>query len=1057
MFDYSIIKNPEVFEQNRMKAHSDHEYYEKNPGDCRYLLNGMWKFHYAPNIAEAPRGFEGVETDCRSWEEIPVPAHIQMQGYDVPQYANSQYPWDGREEIEPGQIPEFFNPTASYVKYFTVPESMKGRRLYICFAGVESGFALWMNGVYVGYSEDSFTPAEFELTEYLADGENKLAVQVYKWTAGSWCEDQDFFRFSGIFRDVYLFVKPELHVADLFIRTILNESCENGELIAALKLEDQTLAGCAAPCSNRGKMMLQLYAPDGSLTASLPEMDLSESIRLSIQKPLLWSAESPSLYTLCIRLSLSDGTVVETVTTRIGFRSFEIEDSVMKLNGKRIVFRGVNRHEFSARSGRVLSEEDIRKDLITCKRNNINAIRTCHYPNSSLFYRLCDEYGIYVLDETNLETHGTWLPVQAGKADLASAVPGDRPEYLELILDRANSMVQRDKNHPCVLIWSCGNESYGGKDIFEMSNFIRSLDDTRPVHYEGIYNDRRYPATSDIESTMYVPADEIRSYLKEHRDKPYINCEYAHAMGNSCGALHKYTALTDEDPLFQGGFIWDYIDQCIIKTDRYGQEYPAYGGDFGDRPCDYAFSGNGIVYGDNREPSPKMQEVKFCYQNLEVIFLADQNPSSARPDERFDSEEKLADAKAPFSGEWPSHVLIRNKYLFTSSDAFTCILTLEKEGKKLLQKPFPVLVLPLEQNVFPLPSFEALPETSEAGEYTICLSFLLREDTCFAPAGYEIAYGQTTIWHKQDKLEKIIMPGFIEDASVSVIHGSYGLGVKGKNFDAIFSDLHGGLTSYRINGKEILQGIPKPNFWRAVTSNDLENQSAFRSGQWKAASLYCSTKFAHGRSATPFEVEEKDGLVCITYIYHLPTMPAKDCRVRYTVLPDGTICVEAVLDACREVGELPEFSMAFTLDADFQDLTWYGLGPEETYADRQHAKLGIYHNAVADNAARYLVPQECGAKAAVRWARLNNIKEGIGIDFLCNGLFFSALPWSPGQMDEVSHFNELGKPFHTYVRIGRQMGIGGDDTWGALVHPEYLIDNQHQIVLRFGFKGVTTT
>ncbi|MBQ8306237.1 MAG: DUF4981 domain-containing protein [Blautia sp.] len=1124
-FDYTIVRNPEIFQENRLPAHSDHLYYEGTDQESRYSLDGLWKFMYADNYAGAPQGFEKPETDCHSWKDIRVPGHIQLQGYDRPQYVNTQYPWDGHEEIVPGEIPERFNPTASYVKYFYVPENMKNRPLYISFQGVESGFALWLNGAYVGYSEDSFTPSEFELTPYLAEGENKLAVQVFKWTAGSWCEDQDFFRFSGIFREVFLFVKPAVHLEDIRVRTELrsygNSAAAEGQGSDKVPKEDggssfgteaeefsAASLGLRLRYSGCGKAAVSLYGPfrldlgdlsdvkacvdpktagtwwknrlaDGTPivqqtlsfgvdqhTGQFAEEALEERPRSSEQKeaeeaagpegeaagggfkeiilpvdsPALWSAEAPNLYLLKLEVFDEEGVLSETVYERVGFRQFVLRDSIMRLNGQRIVFKGVNRHEFCAESGRCMPESVLYKDLITMKQNNINAIRTSHYPNVSLFYRLCDIFGFYVIDETNLETHGIWDSIAKGLNPLEFAVPGNRPEYLELIKDRGRSMYERDKNHLCVLIWSCGNESYGGKDLLELSNMFRELDPDRIVHYEGIYNDRRENGTSDMESTMYAPVDEIKAFLKEHRDKPYINCEYTHAMGNSCGAMHKYTDLTEEEPLVQGGFIWDYIDQSLTMHDRYGREFQAYGGDHDERPSDFTFSGNGIVYGKDRDPSPKMQEVKVNYRNIRIEF----HETNKTGDSSLSCFEEKKTENRPLS------CLVKNRNLFTGTDAFDAMVLLEKEGRRIGRYKLEVDVAPLSEKEILLPV--TLP--GEPGEYAVTLSFCLKEDTIWAKAGHEVAYGQQVFTVAADDGNALAGQHTEERFDgLTVTHGWCNLGVRGEHFEVLFSTLLGGLVSYRYGGRELLKDIPRPNFWRSMTDNDVANLLPFRAGQWKAAGMYCTTKYEHGRQADPYEIREEKDHVEVAFCYHLPVSPARDCRVRYSVYPDGTVCVRMQLDASREVGELPEFSMLFTLDADLSNLEWYGLGPEETYPDRCHAKVGLYRNRVRDNMAKYLVPQECGNKQEVRWAKVTDDR-GRGLLFTADRLGFSALPWSPQQLDDARHPNELPDPLYTYVRIGRQMGIGGDDTWGALVHPEYLLDNTESLEITFCFRGI---
>ena len=617
-FDVKKIHDPKFFKENCMAAHSDHVTY-KNEAEAveqnssfRLSLDGIWKFHYAKNDAQTIPGFEAEDYNCRPWDDIRVPVHIQMEGYDIPQYANIQYPWDGREDVWRDAVPTDFNPVASYVKYFTLPEGFVKNGLYISFQGVESGFALWLNGSYVGYSEDSFTPSEFDLTPYVKEGENKLALKVFKWTSSSWCEDQDFYRFSGIFRSVYLYTMPKVHVYDLKVQPVVAESLESADLVLDMEIcgkaetveksaDDAKMQNVSAKITLTGSRDDSKEGAAGSVsentifseTISFQPNNTSDTIRFTdtgaatvhfeqeVNHPNLWSAEHPELYTLTVELLDESGNCVEYISQNIGFRRFEMKDGIMTLNGKRIVFKGVNRHEFSSKTGRAVSKEEVLQDIITMKQNNINAIRTCHYPDASGIYELCDRYGLYMIAENNLESHGSWDAASHGLVPKDTIVPGDNMDWEPMMLDRVNSCYQRDKNHPAILIWSVGNESYGGKVIFDMSEKFRALDPYRLVHYEGIFNDRRYEGTSDMESQMYTSVENIKKFLAEHKEKPFICCEYTHAMGNSCGAMHKYTDLTDTEPRYQGGFIWDYIDQSILKKDRYGQEFQAYGGDCG--------------------------------------------------------------------------------------------------------------------------------------------------------------------------------------------------------------------------------------------------------------------------------------------------------------------------------------------------------------------------------------------------------------------------------------------------------------------------------------------
>ncbi len=1026
-FEIKKIHDPKFFKENCMAAHSDHVAYadekeaEERKSSFRLPLDGVWKFHYARNYAQTVSGFEAEDFDCKCWEDIRVPAHIQMEGYDIPQYVNIQYPWDGREDVWRDAVPSEFNPVASYVKYFTLPEGFKKNGLYISFQGVESGFALWLNGQYVGYSEDSFTPSDFDLTPYVKEGENKLAVQVFKWTSSSWCEDQDFYRFSGIFRSVYLYTMPKVHVYDLKVQPVVDEAVLNADLLVTMQMRGEGKARLTLTGS-RNYSVLEEKEEQIFFSEELPVSEGEVHFEKEVKKPDLWSAEIPNLYTLTIECFDQNGERSELVSQRIGFRRFEMKDGIMTLNGKRIVFKGVNRHEFSSKTGRAVTREEVLKDIVTMKQNNINAIRTCHYPDASIIYDLCDEYGLYMIAENNLESHGSWDAAMHGSVPKDTIVPGDNMDWEPMMLDRVNSCYQRDKNHPAVLIWSVGNESYGGKVIFDMSEKFRALDPYRLVHYEGIFNDRRYEATSDMESQMYTSVENVKKFLAEHKEKPFIMCEYTHAMGNSCGAMHKYTDLTDTEPRYQGGFIWDYIDQSILKKDRYGKDFQAYGGDFLERPTDYNFSGNGICYGGDRDPSPKMQEVKFNYQNISILF---------------EKEGKFT---------------VVNKNLFANTDRFRCVAVLQKNGVVVKKQEIETTVPPLSTKDYEIPFAILRADDKDQkkdpdAEYTLTVSFRLKEDMSWADAGHEVAFGQ--------KIYKKIPAFHASEKPIRVVHGKVNIGVKGEDFDCLFSMLSGGLVSYRYAGKEMIEKIPMPNFWRAPVDNDNGSMAPARYAQWKIASMYISHRNGGMFDNVPTKVEEKDNTVTVTYTYFMPTTPAGKCQVSYTVFGDGTIETKLMYDPVEGLPDMPEFGMMFQFNADYDNLTWYGMGSEETYADRRHgAKLGIYSNKVADNMAKYLVPQECGNKVGVRYARIADAK-GRGMMFEGDELSFSALPYTPHELENAAHVYELPQVHHTIVRVAlAQMGVGGDDSWGSLVHPEYHIDVTKPLEFTFRFKGI---
>lgn len=1024
-FDSNIIKNPEIFEQNRLAAHSDHVCYKnelekiKGKSSLRYDMNGLWKFAYAKNQSLAPCGFEAADYDCKNWDEIRVPAHIQMEGYDVPIYTNTTYPWEADESIKPGEVPEIFNPVASYVKYFTIPENMKNKRVCISFQGVESGFALWLNGHYVGYSEDTFDPSDFELTDYIVEGENKLAVRVWKWTSSSWCEDQDFYRFSGIFRDVFLYAVPCAHVEDLSVVPTLNDTFDEGTLSVSIKADGDGIASVklyelgdlSVEKYDRAKLLLEEF------DIELRNKEICEG-SCNVKNPLLWSAEKPNLYEVKIIVKDTHGNETEFISQLAGFRRFEMVDGLMKLNGKRIVFKGVNRHEFSSITGRVPNRDEVIKDIVTMKKNNINAIRTSHYPDDSMLYELCDIYGIYMIAENNLESHGTWEAYNKGYVDLDFVVPKDKPLWREMMLDRANSCYQRDKNHPAILVWSCGNESFGGKTIYEMSQLFRQLDKHRLVHYEGVFNDRSYNDTSDMESQMYTPVAGIEKFLAEHPEKPFICCEYTHAMGNSCGAMHKYTELSDREPRYQGGFIWDYIDQSIYKKDRYGKWFLTYGGDFGDRPTDGDFSGNGICYGGEREASPKMQEVKFNYQNISVDF----------------------DSDYIFT--------VTNKNLFVNTSVFDAFAILLADGEEVYRTKLQISVPPMDRASYEVPVTLKNSMIDVEKEYCIVVSFVLKENTIWEKAGYEIAFGQHMI--------KKPVSEYSCDKSVELVVGNGNILVRGENFKALFSRMNLGMVSYVYGGVEMLPNtIPLPNFWRTPTNNDSGNMMPQHYAQWKIASMYVTTRQDQRFADTSPRVEKNDNNIAITYTYFMPTTPQSSCEVTYRVFGDGTIETTLSYDPVKELGDMPEFGMMFKLDADYDTVKWYGLGPQETYEDRQHGgKYGVYENKVADNVAEYLVPQESGNKCRVRYAKVMD-KKGRGMLFFGDELSFSALPYTPHELENAAHHFELPPVHYTVVRVAKkQMGVGGDDSWGAHTHPEYLLDASEKMEFTFCFRGI---
>ena len=1003
-FDLTRLSDPGFVSENRRAAHSDHRWFQSDAelksgvSSFEQSLNGSWKFHYAPNSSGTIPGFEQPDFDVSDWDNIPVPAHIQLHGYDRPQYVNTQYPWDGNEQVEPGQAPTEFNPVASYVTNFGLDTPLSpGERVTVDVRGAESAIALWVNGIYIGYSTDSFSPGEFDVTDALVVGENRLAAQVFKWSSASWLEDQDFFRFSGIFRDVVLLRRPAVHVEDIHVTTTIES--DEAEIVVELHLDG-----------------------DGTVTVDLAgigplQQDADGRFHIRLTEPRLWSTEDPHLHQLIVRAHSGDGTATEVIAQPVGLRRFAIEDGVLSLNGQRVVFFGVNRHEFGLQ-GRVMTREQTETDLQILKRAGVNAIRTSHYPNNSFFYELADEYGFMVIDEMNLETHGLWDRIRYLDLPVSEAVPGDNADWMPALQDRARSLFERDKNHASVVMWSCGNESFGGTIIRDIAQYFREVD-TRPVHYEGVHWDPRYSETTDVVSQMYTPAADIEAYLTEHRDKPFILCEYAHAMGNSFGAVDRYIDLAYRDRLFQGGFIWDFADQAIAMVDRHGQKYFGYGGDNGEAPHDGDFSGNGILFADHT-PTPKLQEVAYLYQPFRITVGTDE-------------------------------IVVENRSLFTASSTYDGVVILRREGTTLESTALATEVAPGQRETFRNP----LTTPNEPGEYTVDVELRLRSSTRWAEAGHVIARAQHvfTVTHPKEDATPMPLP------RPRVVHGIHNIGVHGDNFSVLFSQLHGGLMSYRYGGRgdekrELLSSIPKPSFWHAPTSNERGWGAPFEDGQWLLASRYARAAGAPLRIA---RVTVHDDAVTVGFTYELPTTPRSSCDVDYRVNGSGRVEVTLTMDVPDGLPDLPEFGMQLTTTADAHRLRWYGEGPDECYIDRRlGARLDLYESDVTRELTPYLKPQESGSRTGVRWASLTD-DDGWGLRVDSDsGMEFSALPWTPHEIENAQHPNELPPVHHTVLRPALQRrGVAGDDSWGSRTHPEFRLPKGERLVFQFGFQGLS--
>lgn len=980
-FDTGWIDNPEVFEVNRLEAVSDHI----SLIDGRPLvqsLNGDWFYSYASSPDQADPEFYRLDADYHGKPTIHVPGHIQMQNLGQIQYLNTRYPWEGKEKIKLGKVPKKYNPTISYVRYFTLDPDLAGREIHLKFDGAESAMACWINGAFVGYSEDSFTPAVFDVTNYITPGENKLAVQVYQYSTGSWLEDQDFFRFSGLFRDVSLVGYPELYIKDLKIETQLNPTFNQARVLLRMK-----------PNKEGAHYQVRLFNPKHQ---KIIEFNTRETyLAMDLTDIELWSAEHPNLYKLEIDVLDENEKLMERVVNRVGLRQVEIIDGVLMLNGERLILRGVNRHEFSAKNGRAITKEEMEEDIKILKANNINAVRTSHYPNHFYWYDLADQYGLYLIDEANLETHGTWA--QKDVNNLQTTLPGNHREWRMAVSDRANSMVQRDKNHPSILIWSLGNESGYGDVLLEEADLIRTEDPTRPVHYEGCWMAPKAYNVSDFYSRMYLPANECEEYLLNNPDKPLLLCEYSHAMGNSLGGMSKYTDL-EVYPNYAGGFIWDYIDQAL-NLRRHGKTYLGVGGDFKDRINDGNFSTDGIVYAD-RTLSPKMQEVRYLYQPFEIV-----------PDRHG--------------------VKITNKLAFSNASEYEFrYIEKNEKGDVILDG---VLELDLEPGAS-RKSF--IQWKRDEGETIREVQACYKQDTPFARAGEVAAFGQSVEGRYRSMNADLGYMEIVDDQGVIGFHQD--------GFQALFTEK--GMVSLKYDGTEYIEKPASPIFMHAVTDNEIGAGHDYEFAMWHAASVFAKPVDMQVR------LDYENHLGQIRYEYKVPSTPETRCYISYSIASPGLIGVDVSFHGKPQFEFIPVFATQFKLPGFLNRVHYYGNGPLENYIDRMEgARLDHYTMKVRENVSHYLRPQEMGNRTGIRYVDVTN-RHGKGLKFsmVRKPLEVSVLPYSYEQLQAADHVWELPSSSYTYVRIaGVHMGVGGDDSWQARVHDEFMVDASRNISYSF--------
>ncbi len=956
------------------------------------LLNGDWKFKLFENYQTVEFGYAEPQFNSDSWDTVKVPSNWEILGYSKPQYCNVQYPWEGNEKVSPPFAPTEHNPVGCYIKRITLPEGFNQGRVIITFDGVASGFYLYVNGLRFGYSESSFNTVEFDITKALYPGENVIAVEVYKYCTGSWLEDQDFWRLSGIFRDVYLTTVPAGSIFDFKLSHEMDSGYKSGMISACVKLDGHV---------DNNELEMTVYDANGDIVAfSSRNVSKNGNVTLKATVPFihLWSGEHPYLYNVVFTLRDLRGEAVQFVSCKTGFRKIEIKNSVIYLNGERLVLKGVNRHEFSCDGGRVVTREIMGKDIMTLKANNINAVRTSHYPNSPYWYELCDEYGIYVIDENNLETHGT----RYSDFKTTPLIPDSREEWTKACMDRVNSLYQRDKNHPSVICWSLGNECSGGDTFRKMYNFLKDNDPTRFVHYESVWdNPSKDCSVSDVYSFMYIKPDELEQRLKKYRDKPYILCEFSHAMGNSCGGNEKYLELSRKYPHFQGWFVWDYVDQAIKTKSADGTDYLAYGGDFGDMPNDGNFCGNGLLFAD-RTPSPKLEEIKTLYQNMSVRAIKPEN----------------------------GIVEITNNFMFSNLNEYNIHWQQVKEGIVVDSGDIDLDLKPGESR-----RVEIGIDSRVKQEWYLNLLLELKDSVKWAKAGHVVARAQFIV--NAYKFDKLSVAG--SEIATRTEYGT--VYVYGGDMEVRFSRRSNKLYYIRYGEKVILSSPIELNFWRALTDNDRGNHQAVRCGCWRYAGSDAS--FALDR------IRENGERVILETSFRVHTVPESRGKLIYSITTKG-IHVSLEFKPGAGLPEIPEISTLLTLDNDYYRLDYLGRGPQENYVDRNAgAFVAFYKISPEKMYVPYLKPQENGNRTGVRYAVLNSLSGKLRLE-ADREMELNVSEYSIDELERKGHSYELEKDGKLHVRlICRQMGVGGFDSWGAHVLDEY--KNMSDKIYSFGF------
>jgi len=1002
-------ENPRIFSVNAEPMHATFIPYADRASALRNdpsasplykSLNGTWKYLWVPKPGDVPADFFQPAFAAAGWLDIPVPANVELLGHGIPIYVNSSYEWvKPPAQPNPPNIPHDNNPTSCYRRTFTVPDGWKDKQVLVHFGAVKSAFYVWINGRKIGYSEDSKTPAEWDITAYLIPGANTIALQVLRWSDGSYLECQDFFRLSGIERDVYLYAAPKVRIRDFWAQAGLDDSYRDGVLKVIVDLKNKT----ANLRGGKAKVEMTLLDAGGvSLLTQAKTIDLNAksdgtvTFEGTIPNPPKWTAETPNLHTVVLSLADASGKTTEWAAAKTGFRRVEIRDGVLLVNGRRILLKGVNRHEHDPITGHVISEESMRRDIELMKQFNINAVRTCHYPDDPRWYELCDEYGIYLVDEANIESHGMGY----GERSLAK-----NPDWGPAHLDRTIRMVERDKNHPSVIIWSLGNEAGDGINFEATSAWIHGRDASRPVQYERA----ELKPHTDIVCPMYARIESLEAYALKKQSRPYILCEYAHAMGNSTGNLQDYWNVIEKYDQLQGAFVWDWVDQSYLKTSDTGAKFYAYGGDWGPpgTPSDDDFCCNGLVASD-RTPHPGLWEIKKVYQSVKI-------------------DQTRADAGR-------RAILVRNAYAFIDLSGFKVEWDLAADGgTPIAQGVIESLDLgPGASRIYPLDIPETAPKPGS--EIFLNVRVVTKAAAPLLPKGHIVAAEQFR--------DIVVRPAQTAAAPVfptlKLTQTPAAATIESAGFSIAFDKATGLLTSWTAQGTPLIINGPAPNFWRAPTDNDFGNRMPSRLAVWRKTGANRIVESFEAKQAGPAEVTVSVG-------YDLKDVQGKTTIV-YRILGTGDVLIDArFTTAARNLPEIPRLGLTAALPKAFSTVKWFGRGPQDNYVDRKTgAFVGLYSAEVKDGLVPYVSIQEYGNRTDVRWVALTDAN-GTGV--LAVGrpqLDFSARPYTDEDLTQekraAKHPYEIAQRDFVSLDLDYgQMGVGGDDSWGAQPHAQYLL------------------